>query len=344
MPPTAPVLNDSQKNFKRNAHLFQLFRPEFLRIYKDELCPDAFSRFLLEEDMKYHNDKIRQATKYLEEVHIPEFAYKLITEINHEFDGCSADVNITEELHRHGINVRYLGIHFLTNILAIFFFFCWKLTWSLLLSGLVYKHLPSSHKAYRDLILVEMVARSLKNLLREKLRNRVRLLKVPLEEPYQKLVVKYLNMIFSNDPVHIRKIWKRYVPGRMLKDFNFPEELLKDLKIRRNIFSSTFSADENNFGKNTIEGRLMLLHRLSDLAGLALKKEIYTDLLNDPQLWDIEPVFDNNDLLSLEEKVKHMSIVSYAKGYIKNFIFNIFGELSLEKVHVSCQGTEDLQI
>lgn len=54
------------------SHLFNLFRPEFVKQYKKPLCSDGFSNFL-EIDEKYLNEDIREATKYLYEILVPKF-------------------------------------------------------------------------------------------------------------------------------------------------------------------------------------------------------------------------------------------------------------------------------
>lgn len=86
---------------------------------------------------------------------------------------------LIEALHSRGINVRYLGI--------------------------VYTFLtPRKHQriASRDnclaLLLLEMVVRTLKLDLRKRLRRCMQKLKEPLDEPFHRLVVNYLNVVFGS--------------------------------------------------------------------------------------------------------------------------------------------------
>ncbi len=83
------------------------FRPEFLQHYPTALCSDAFSEWsamtLKEKDV---NDlEVVQASKFLMEYWIPSFVKKLdYLELRPV-----TSLELTQEFHKSGINMRYLG-------------------------------------------------------------------------------------------------------------------------------------------------------------------------------------------------------------------------------------------
>jgi hypothetical protein len=81
-----------------------------------------------------------------------------------------AKFRITETAHSVGINCRHFG----------------KLR----------KHIKEPE--FRSAILLEIVARCIKNNLRWKLREKMKQIALPLEEPYRRLVIDYLNLVFGN--------------------------------------------------------------------------------------------------------------------------------------------------
>jgi hypothetical protein len=167
---------------KPGVNLTRLLRPEFVRSYKQPLCPDAYSSFT---DVSY-NAAIDAATRHLHWDVIPNFARLLPTLLVEQqsgvLDGSGCNTisfRLTEAVHSHGINVRYLG--------------------------LVYMSLTTMPQVqYRDtcraLVFIEMLARVIKNDLRQRLRERMKKVKKPLEEPYRRLVIEFLNIVFGTTP------------------------------------------------------------------------------------------------------------------------------------------------
>ncbi|KAL6054057.1 Clu domain-containing protein [Balamuthia mandrillaris] len=90
------------------SHLYNLFRPEFVRKYPNgPLCSDAYSSFMHESEFQEHNADIPKAFAYLEEHNIPAFAHYLLFEVA-EMEK-TMDFPLIQKLHFYGINVRYLG-------------------------------------------------------------------------------------------------------------------------------------------------------------------------------------------------------------------------------------------
>ena len=100
-PPTAE--KDMERTF-----LYKLFRPEFVKNYRIPLV-DGFSTFGKHNEI-VHNNEIKEATEYLLGKLIPTFcAHDLPRHFPSGNTGVFELDAITEELHRAGINVRYLG-------------------------------------------------------------------------------------------------------------------------------------------------------------------------------------------------------------------------------------------
>jgi hypothetical protein len=60
-----------------SSYLFKLLRPEFVKNYHKPLCSDSFSNFVKNYNADEHNKEIEEATKYLRNVIIPNFAKEL---------------------------------------------------------------------------------------------------------------------------------------------------------------------------------------------------------------------------------------------------------------------------
>jgi hypothetical protein len=51
---------------------------------------------------------------------------------------------------------------------------------------------------FKQIILMEIVARCIKNNLRWKFREKMKAIKLPMEEPYRLVVITYFNLVFGN--------------------------------------------------------------------------------------------------------------------------------------------------
>ncbi len=130
-------------------HLTKLIRPELVKSYRIPLSSDAYQDLIPSPpDAELNNIEVAAASQHLYKVVIPNFAKDLdmleLMPVDSE--------SLTKELHKRGINARYLGI------IA-------ELT-----------KLPH----VRDLMVVEMVARCCKKTLR---RSQSRLLKQHKNNP-----------------------------------------------------------------------------------------------------------------------------------------------------------------
>ncbi|MDP2437086.1 MAG: hypothetical protein Q8P67_15165, partial [archaeon] len=159
------------------AFLYRHLRPELVASFSHEvegraLCPDTYSGFI-RHDPKFNEyiEDVRDATKFLLENVIPNTAKELKWVVLEAISQKRVEtVNCSEILRRSGVNLRLMG-----HVLRL-----------------------SDQPVVRMLILVEVVARVLKNELRHLLRRKMQAVKLTLVEPYRDLVVGFLNHVFYN--------------------------------------------------------------------------------------------------------------------------------------------------
>lgn len=173
-----PVMHDEPRGL--GSHVFELFRPEFVKDYQKSLCPDGPFPHFIPCDMngpKYCK-RLKEATRYLCDTTIPNFVTRfLIKQVQEAVANRSVDsYRLPQAMHRHGINLRYLG--------------------------LVLKAISDSEIACRSVVIVEALARSAKRRLRAVLRAQTKKLKVPLESPYRVVVLKFFNRLFGISAQH----------------------------------------------------------------------------------------------------------------------------------------------
>lgn len=193
-PPEAPNASSA-----RMGHLYRLLRPELVKRFPTPLCSDAFSGFVSasKQDLAEHNKEVRAATDYLHLEVIPKFARKLTARVAYEWTTFArkSEHNADQEkekpsrtvflamfplkqlLHAKGINLRNLGRvrH--------------------MVGQLVPPNTPGLTDT-RQLLFLEMCARTIRKIVFAKLRQRMKKLRVPLEEPYREVYLYYLNKLF----------------------------------------------------------------------------------------------------------------------------------------------------
>jgi len=152
-PPERP-----SKHAEKGSFLYKLLRPELVASAPEPLSSDAFSRFGADEASE-HNQQVADMTEHLLDTVIPKFARWMCTTgeatIAKRWRKRSPGIVdfrwLQNELHRSGINLRYLGKirHHILHSMSCE-------------STSLYYCIP--------LITTEMVARSLKHILRAVLR------------------------------------------------------------------------------------------------------------------------------------------------------------------------------
>jgi len=280
-PPSAP-----SKDIKM-GHLFRLLRPEFVRNYKTPLCSDSFSRFIRGHNEQEHNQETLEATSYLLNTTIPE----LVEDLN------DIDINITniytfpitERLHRSGVNVRYLG----------------------------YIRQSCQSLDMKSLIFIEMCARVVKQQLRQKLRFKMKQAKIPLEAPYRRLIVAYLNRLLGiSDKSDL--FWNTKMKRYLIRKFD--RGLFED-EIKGNSLILGLSS----FSDHNIDGKYLLFKRIQKMTGLKFTNRINGEFESQPNCWlqRGEHPLDINDLDEIGIRVKYVPFMNVAMGYL----FKVKGEM-----------------
>eukprot|EP01125_Pyxidicula_operculata_P004215 TRINITY_DN1624_c0_g1_i3.p1 TRINITY_DN1624_c0_g1~~TRINITY_DN1624_c0_g1_i3.p1 ORF type:complete len:788 (+),score=138.75 TRINITY_DN1624_c0_g1_i3:44-2407(+) len=209
----------------KTSYLYRQFRPEFLKIYSTPLSSDAFTKFQKYEKDKSTEADIREATQYLLNWIIPDFCLKYPKQLlkTISFD----DLNYM--IHQNGINIRYLAV--------------------------VAKLLPSPYQKY--FAYTEMVARAIKNHIREELRIVKQLHKALDSRTYHEVVIKCFNNVLGNtSPQESSNFWKDLRIRLQNQFLLFPtdEELNKELHVMWDRFAyaissgiCTYSVTSNSF-------------------------------------------------------------------------------------------------
>jgi hypothetical protein len=181
-PPLAPLV----KGRADRRHVFyELMRPEFVRNWtKQPLCSDAFTRWLERDpDAEALNSAVVEASRALYTKAIPNFALE-VPSLLQALPSAAANERELERLfvqqieamlsrlHNRGINVRHLG--------------------------LVRAAVAPQHWVARTKLMSEMTARALKCIVHLRLREKMRGLAFPGEEPYRQELIAYLNLVLGN--------------------------------------------------------------------------------------------------------------------------------------------------
>lgn len=275
LPPCRPLTDT------KNAYLFQHFRPQFVQSYPLPLCSDGYSRFVAgSEKEQEHKREINAATEYLLTSLIPRYGRDLSNALDaHRLQGQKlSSFRLTEHLHGYGINVRYLGI--------------------------VYEHCPNVD--YGKYLMAEMMARVLKNVLRERMRLTLKQSKVPLDEPCRFVNVELLNEAFSSNAQSLTFFSDEVVP-HLVEQFHLREEIAR--KVRACLWAPA-SGQEEDF-------RLYMIERLVEMQGLHLDNVVLASIRADPSAFDQEVLFDSSDVLDLGQRVKHLDVLSAARAYVQ---------------------------
>jgi hypothetical protein len=172
-----------------SAIFYRMLRPEYLRYLKmtgrsSPLSADSLSMWGAahghQTEAHLHCQRVHQASLIMFNEVIPQFATQLAS------SRVAIDrVTLTRDMHARGINMRHLG----------FVLLC----------------LPIDATQLRRLVLVEMVSRTLKNILRGRLRTRHEADGVKVSEFHSRQTIRdFLNIISSPYDSSSKLLWWRY--------------------------------------------------------------------------------------------------------------------------------------
>lgn len=270
------------------------------------LSPDALSSFGVTDPlcMEYDTD-VRDATEVLVEKLIPAMAVDL--QVNgHPLR--REGLSITEYMHRHGVNIRHMGL----------------LRWHLFRlqrergsDGTVSvdkRGVDSSDNGVSVIqaeLLLECIARTLKNLLRHIQRQRTYTRRICSEEEMTTLVVDFFNMITAAHPA-AASFWSMLVIPGIYNRFG-------TITLMPDEATSNTAANSNNgvqlpilFTDHISDGDIeMLLHRVCLRGGIQLHPECLEHLKDGPAK-GFE--FAVSDVVAIIPVVKHMHQVDLGEG------------------------------
>lgn len=220
LPGPTPVADEPRSIF------YKFFRPEFVLSYKKHLACDCFTAWGKSDPMFAANNKdIVDAFLYLRSFIIPTFADSLdkkVSQLPRQTDPYEwwTKEKPLEGMHAMGINLRHLG--------------------------LVRSHCVNEFA--RRMILNEMLARTLKNMIRRRLREETEAQTRLSHEEVKDVVVAYYNWVLGKGPspinLDLAVIYDAPTPPPLPLDFSAPPFTLDDDSITLSN-PSEFSSEPN---------------------------------------------------------------------------------------------------
>ena len=288
LPPVTP------RKSKPGAHLYELFRPEFIKKYKTSLCSDSYSKFLKNraEDLAARRN-VDEATHYLRTSLIPRVSRFLPESLKSASSVLPS--HVTELLHAKGVNIRYLGL-----ILAELIKSQQETSEGSPLAPLIAQAI--------SLVAVEIYARAFNSLTRELLRQNTFSHATPILSEHRGMIVSSLNLLFGQSAMSLR-FWGDDLRRRIVDKFEGLDAIFRHLPP----FSLLTSRSEQEAHPE----RVLLFRRIAPRLGLKMSPEFLQDLADNPQrLHSQDRPFSQSDLLEIVERTKTLSLISHAHGYL----------------------------
>eukprot|EP01087_Luapelamoeba_hula_P020503 TRINITY_DN7006_c0_g1_i1.p1 TRINITY_DN7006_c0_g1~~TRINITY_DN7006_c0_g1_i1.p1 ORF type:complete len:1779 (+),score=242.57 TRINITY_DN7006_c0_g1_i1:617-5338(+) len=239
-----------------SSELYKLFRPEFVKQYKSPLSPDIYCGYA--DETGAFAKTVVEATNYLIYEKIPAFAGSL--EESFDKDKERLHDTLPDILHIEGINMRYLGV--LRN--------CVKT------------------QRVKDFLLVEMLARVIKNLLRFLMRVELHRAKTNTSKltPLDSYIAKFMN---------------NFVLG--YEDPKIQAELYQDLELAYGHYGVTLPFPI------TLSRTLFVswVARIQVLASIDFSESIRDELCHEPCLNVVK--FHYSDIVKIRARVRQMDII-----------------------------------
>ncbi|KAF2070452.1 hypothetical protein CYY_008232 [Polysphondylium violaceum] len=230
-------------------------------------------------------------------------------------------LRIIEEMHRNGINIRHMGrVRYYTK-----------------------------SKTIRDLLLLEMTARSIKNIIKDEMRRKMKDEKGLSEEPFKEVVIEIFNQVLDQSSSFWIKVLDcirvKYFMAFMKYDETLDQQQQVVPSLRSSsssILSSTSShypieeVDEQTWMENiNIKN---LLDRLQILTGISFSPGAQAEFSRDPFRFQ----FLDSDILEISPNVKHMNIIDYAEGMA--LLMSSLAKKGREKLRLLKMATQKFQI
>ena len=284
-PPEAPDPPGSRKIF------YCLLRPEFVRAYPIPLSSDAFSCWG-KVGSAVHNKEVMEATQYLYDKVIPNFALELSQKDS------ESEIRLTEILHANGINCRHYGR--------------------------VRRAVPLQASRIQRLLLNEMLGRTLTSVLRQLLRYQMQKTRIASQEPYKIVVLDFFNALLMPPKARYSKTNQSpkspgFYATPALKDVDSTAYLLLNKFWTRDI--KVWLNDKFEYGLNDNEMKQdydlradldmeKLIIRVCGQSGIKLSKAALTEFRNSRENFKLL----NFDLKKMSAKVRHLNVIDEAEG------------------------------
>ena len=170
---------------------------------------------------------------------------------------------------------------------------------------------------FRIMVLIEMIARIVKNDLRKVLRKVSYQQKHVVDEPYRMCLLQHLNVVFSSNENSF-EYWNNHIVKKLKDDFqispknykHFPKNLKHALFVVHSLLTS-----DNKLVK--FDARLFLFERIKQLAGIKFSNEINNLIKLHPNVFLSPLIFHEIDNAKLSVKIKHI-VNSFFFGSKKN--------------------------
>ncbi|MDP2436342.1 MAG: hypothetical protein Q8P67_11400 [archaeon] len=286
-----------------NSHLYELFRPEFIKKYPIPLCSDSYSRFVKDrKEAILAKRNVDTATAHLRDQLVPRVARRLPGYLG----GNPASFRLTQTLHSKGCNVRYLGL-ILRELIAS------RTEEQAVKEGAKASspRLAAAVDNAISIVAIELYARGFNSLIRQVLRQNTFAHAVPILSEHRRMIVSNLNLLFGKSPSSTQ-FWETELRRSVTEKFEGLDEIFHTLPMDH-LVHLTFP-DSSDSGSS---GRFLLFKRIAPLLGLKMSQEFLMELRDNPRrLYDQGRPFSQNDLQEVVERTKTISLISHAHGYL----------------------------
>jgi len=161
-------------------------------------------------------------------------------------------------------------------------------------------------------------------MIHEKLREKTREVRLPLEQPYRQLVVEFLNTVFGNSP-RSEIFWDTRIRRYLQSKFCY---LREEDHLKNTLFQGV--SEEIDRAGNKIQvpnGLWMCFSRLMEMASLKISPNFLQKFSNDPEkALKRQDFMHETDLIAIGERTKQLNIIDFAQG----FVFSSRGDACLK--------------
>lgn len=295
-------------------HLVRLIREEALRVWTRPISSDAFTGFGI-HNHRIHNAEARGLSQALIEERIPVFANELAT---HKKDVTNGR-QLVDLMHAAGLNVRWIALVYMATMVNV-------------------KRLRQSSSSLSsdgfvaNLLLTEMISRSIKLIIRDVMREALPKAVAPAaaagdappslrrhvsmntqaghcQTRLQEVICEVLNDVFGNSERSL-SMWTSQLKAQMMLRFGsyrVPSHWIQDGSVGR-YGETIFFSSQHSHPHDDMRGRVLLPALLGSTmraTGVALKPAVYARAIQDPGAFFSRPApFTLDDFDGVSSKSK----------------------------------------